>query len=220
MKRSIAEQRATCADTTRAEPTGTTENIPDSTLELIARLDPTFFSPTSAARRALAVDRPVNLGRHKRNCSICSHPERDTIEQSFLHWHSPEEIAEQFGLPDWSSVYRHVRAFGLFAERRRNIRYAVESIIERVHEIQVVTPSGFVSAVRAFTCINEEGEWVEPTKRVIVTHVSIAASPQQAEEGESGDSFAPPATEAKTAGPLYEAGGPAEKVEALKENPK
>ncbi len=194
--------------------------IPDSTLELIARLDPAFFSPTSAARRALAVDRPVSLGRHKRNCSICSHPERDAIEQSFLHWHSPEEIATQFGLRDWSAVYRHVRAFGLFAERRRNARYALESIIERAHEIQVVTPGGFVSAVRAFACINNEGEWVEPAKRVIVTHVSIAASPQQAGAGISEDSLATPETEAKTAAPSNEAEGPAEKVEALKENPK
>ena len=99
MRKSTAEERTTSPNTTRAERTGTGQGIPDSTLELITRLDPKFFSATSGARRALAQDRPVSLGRHKRNCSICSHPERDAIEQSFLHWHSPEEIATQFGLP-------------------------------------------------------------------------------------------------------------------------
>ena len=172
------------------------QTISDSTLELIARLDPSFPA-TSAARRALAQDRPVSLRRHQRKCSVCRHPERDAIELAFLHWHSPNEIAAQFGLPDWSSVYRHVRAFGLFAQRRRNSRFALESIIERVHEIPMVTPGSIVAAVRAYSRINKEGEWVEPPQHIIIKHVTTQSgeelaplapsrpegSPRQAEEG-------------------------------------
>jgi len=229
MTKNIADPKPTYParpDAGRGQSTESERGIPDSTLELIARLDPTF-SPTSAARRALAQDRPVSLGRHQRNCSICRHPDRDAIELAFLHWHSPEEIAAQFALPDWSSVYRHVRAFGLFAERRRNARFALESIIERVGEIQVVTPRSIVAAVRAFTRINNEGEWVEPPTQIIVTHVTVSedslaplaplapsrgeGSPPKAGEVGSEDSLVPPAAEENPAA----APGPAcpEKIE-------
>jgi hypothetical protein len=187
--------------------------IPDSTLELIARLDPTFF-PATSARRALAQDRPVSLGRHRRKCSVCQHPERDAIEEAFLHWHSPNEIAAQFGLPDWSSIYRHVRAFGLFADRRRNARFALENIIERANEIQVVTPSAIVAAARAFAHINKEGEWVDPPQHIVVTYVTV-----------SEDSLAPPAVEEKPAAqpaamPESEPKGRVEDAKAPKEEEK
>jgi hypothetical protein len=155
-------------------------------LELIARLD-RQFPATSPARRALAQDRPVSMGRHQRKCSVCRHPERHDIEQDFLHWRNPDEIAAQYGLSGWSSVYRHVRAFGLFAERRRNVRFALEYIIERVNEIEEVTPRGFLAAVHAFTRINKQGEWVEPPRHATVNHVR------------SENSLATPAVEAKPA---------------------
>jgi hypothetical protein len=33
--------------------------------------------------------KPVSLGRHRRACTICAHPERFEIEQAFVTWASP-----------------------------------------------------------------------------------------------------------------------------------
>lgn len=45
--------------------------------------------------------------RHQRKCAICRHPEREAIEELFVHWHSASSITDLFDLPDWSTVYRH-----------------------------------------------------------------------------------------------------------------
>jgi hypothetical protein len=76
-------------------------------------------------------DTSVSLGRHQRNCSICAHPQREEIEAGFIGWRSPAAIAEEFGLADRTSVYRHAHALGLFDKRKRNIRAALERIIEK-----------------------------------------------------------------------------------------
>jgi hypothetical protein len=47
----------------------------------------------------LRKERPVSLGRHRRACTICAHPERFEIEQAFVTWASPAAIAQQYGVP-------------------------------------------------------------------------------------------------------------------------
>ena len=73
-----------------------------------------------------AAERP-NLGRHAAICRICAHPRRQEIEEDFGR---PAQIAKDYGLADRSSVYRHVLALNLFPRRRRNVRAALERIIE------------------------------------------------------------------------------------------
>jgi len=80
-------------------------------------------------------EKQVSSGRHKRYCKICSHEKREEIEQGFISWKSPIVIAEDYGLADRMNVYRHATALGLFEKRRRNIRTALERIIERAHGI-------------------------------------------------------------------------------------
>jgi hypothetical protein len=109
--------------------------------------------------------KPVSLGRHRRNCSVCRHPERTEIEADFIAWRSPAALAQRYGLADRASVYRHANALGLFDKRRRNLRAALERLIERVDEVEV-TARAVVSAVVALARINAEGEWVEPSSRV------------------------------------------------------
>src|SRR5664279_1149618 len=93
-------------------------------------------------------DERVNLGRHQRACSVCAHQQREEIEAAFIGWRSPAAIAEEFGLADRTSVYRHAHALGLFPKRQRNIRAALERIIERASEVDV-TASAVVAAVQA-----------------------------------------------------------------------
>lgn len=112
--------------------------------------------------------RSPNLGRHKRNCTVCSHPQKDAIEADFVGWRSPAAIAAQYGLADRTSVYRHAHALGLFADRRRNVRAALERIIEQAGEVEV-NASAVVSAVQAYAKINANGRWVERSEQVNVT---------------------------------------------------
>jgi hypothetical protein len=90
----------------------------------------------------------VSLGRRQRACSVCAHQEREEIESDFVAWRSPAAIAEEYGLADRSSVYRHAHALGLFEKRQRNIRAALEKIIERAAEVDV-TATAVVAAVQA-----------------------------------------------------------------------
>ena len=108
------------------------------------------------------------MGAHTRRCNVCRHPDRKAIEHEFLRWRSPDKIAREYGIPDHSSIYRHVHATGIFARRRRAVRVALESVIECA-EIVKVTASSVVKAVHAYTHINEFGEWIKhPTKHIVI----------------------------------------------------
>ena len=110
-------------------------------------------------------NKPVNLGRHKRNCSVCAHEKCAEIEADFIDWKSPALIAEEFGLADRMNVYRHARALGLFEKRRRNVRAALEKIIEKAGEVEV-TSSAVVAAVQAYAKINADGQWIDRSEHV------------------------------------------------------
>ena len=110
-------------------------------------------------------DGAVSLGRHKRTCSVCRHEQCEEIESAFVGWRSPAAIAEEFELADRASVYRHAHALGLFEKRRRNIRAALERIIEKAGEVDV-TASAVVAAVQAYAKINAAGEWIDRTETV------------------------------------------------------
>ncbi|MGH9709270.1 MAG: hypothetical protein ACRD37_01830 [Candidatus Acidiferrales bacterium] len=114
---------------------------------------------------------------HERKCFICWHPERETIEEMFVHWHSPMSIYTRFMLRDRSTIYDHAHATGLFAKRRRNMRCALERIIERADE-RDISAHGIVAAIKAYASLTASGEWVEPARRVIYTSVS-APAPQR-----------------------------------------
>ena len=108
------------------------------------------------------------MGAHTRRCNVCRHPDRKAIEHEFLRWRSPDKIAREYGIPDHSSIYRHVHATGIFARRRKVVRVALESVIECAEMVKV-TASSLVKAVHAYTHINEFGEWIKhPTKHIVI----------------------------------------------------
>ena len=107
----------------------------------------------------------VNLARHKAQCTICAHAECAEIETGFVNWESPAKLAEQYGLADRTTVYKHAHALGLFEKRKRNVRAALERIIEKSGEVEV-TASAVVSAIQAYAKINAEGHWVERSEHV------------------------------------------------------
>jgi hypothetical protein len=125
-------------------------------------------------------DATVSLGRHQRNCSVCGHQQRDEIESAFIGWRSPAAIAEEYGLADRASVYRHAHALGLFEKRKRNIRAALERIIEKAGEVDV-TASAVVAAVQAYAKINAAGEWIDRTETVSLNDLFERMSTEELE---------------------------------------
>jgi len=119
---------------------------------------------TSMTRQA-KTGATVSLGRHKRTCCVCRHEQREEIESAFIAWRSPAAIAEDYGLADRTSVYRHAHALSLFPKRQRNIRAALERIIEKAGEVDV-TASAVVAAVQSYAKINAAGEWIDRTETV------------------------------------------------------
>ena len=103
--------------------------------------------------------KPVNLGRHAAECKICAHANCAEIEREFVGWAGANRIATTYGVSR-DGVYRHAHALDLFRKRQRNIRAALEKIIERAGEVDVNAAS-VVAAVSAYARINSRGEWVE-----------------------------------------------------------
>jgi hypothetical protein len=103
--------------------------------------------------------------RHRRKCSVCKHPEREAIEDEFLEWRSPQAIGAHYGIHK-NSIYCHAHAMGLFVRRRGNMRSALEILIEQA-EYARITGQTIINALRAYSCLQDDGRWVEPPTHVI-----------------------------------------------------
>jgi hypothetical protein len=122
----------------------------------------------------------ISLGRHSRNCTVCAHKYREEIEREFVNWTGAKTIAKEFGLRDRTAVYRHAHAFGLFAKRQRNVRAALEKIIERAGDVEV-TSAAVVAAVQAYAKINSQGQWVDRNEHVNVNELFERMSEEEME---------------------------------------
>ena len=113
-----------------------------------------------------------DLDRHARTCTICRSPHREAIEELFLHWIGFYSISMEYDVQR-SAFYRHAHATGLFALRRRNYRFALERLLENVDSTTShLSGDHIIRAVRACGRLNEEGQWVDPPQRIIVTRSS------------------------------------------------
>ncbi|HKV03980.1 MAG TPA: hypothetical protein VJO53_02610 [Candidatus Acidoferrales bacterium] len=117
-------------------------------------------------------DSATSLGRHERKCSVCNHPDRDAIEQEFLRWYAPEDIARDHDIPHASSIYRHAHATGLFERRSRTIRLALEPLIEQATGVEA-TADSVIRAIRTYAHLNGAGEWVNPPSHVVYHVVPV-----------------------------------------------
>jgi hypothetical protein len=116
--------------------------------------------------------------RHRRKCAVCNHPEREAIEELFIYWHSAGSIQDHFNLPDWSTLYRHAHAAGLYERRRHNIRAVLDHLLESADGVEA-TPMSIVAAVRAYACLTDSGAWLEPAKRVLYTTTYVSNASRQ-----------------------------------------
>jgi hypothetical protein len=85
-------------------------------------------------------------------------------------------IAHEFNAEGgYSAIYRHARALSLFKKRNLTLRSALEFVIEQSERI-VPTAEGLVKAIRAYTRINDVGEWIDTPTTHIVQVVAIPSA--------------------------------------------
>jgi len=110
----------------------------------------------------------IDLSHHERHCTICHHPERDAIEEAFCQWRNVKFIAREFNATGGpSAIYRHARALNLFKQRNLTLRSSLEFVIEQSERI-IPTAEGLVKAIRAYTRINDMGQWIDtPTTHIV-----------------------------------------------------
>jgi hypothetical protein len=116
---------------------------------------------TGSKKREDTVPSPA---RHESQCTICAHPQREEIDRDFVDWASSTRISKDYKLAR-TSLYRHAHATGLFPKRRKNVRTALEKIIERASEVKA-NAAAVVSAVQAYAKINSQGQWIDRSETV------------------------------------------------------
>jgi hypothetical protein len=117
------------------------------------------------------------LERHSRRCIICHHPERETIEEEFVHWRSPSRLAHDYKLSDYRTIYRHARAAGLLLQRRERLHSALDAFVESVDDV-TFTGDTILRAMRAYSCIDSHGRWTEIPTQVQFSTSTDAHPPQ------------------------------------------
>ena len=120
-------------------------------------------------------DKDLTQIRHEARCTICNHPDRNAIEQAFLHWEPPSRIAYEFKLGSRLAVYRHARTLGLFEQRVSKTRHVLAQVMEQAGSV-VPTADAVIRAVRAFSCLDDNGRWNEPRKEITITRRVIPAA--------------------------------------------
>jgi hypothetical protein len=135
----------------------------------------TLSAPVSDVASRLS--RP-DLAKHQARCSICKHDERERIDAAFLQWSRVINIVHDFKLPSRSCVYDHARAFNLFELRARNIRFALEHIVENVEDLKP-TAHAVIEAVKVLSHLDENGRWHRPAARVVVESQRLPRSSQR-----------------------------------------
>ena len=119
-------------------------------------------------------------GRHEANCRVCSHPQREEIETEWCAWGNTTRLAKEYALSR-DSFYRHCHALGLFDKRRRNLRAALERIVEQAESVEV-SASSVVAAATALAKLNAAGQWIDRTEQINLNSLFDRMTGQELEQ--------------------------------------
>jgi hypothetical protein len=117
-------------------------------------------------RRRRRVSQP-DLARHARKCTICRHKDRPAIDYDYLNWRSSGQITKEYALFHRMALHRHAEATGLSTLRKSRLCSVLDTIIEQAETVPV-TGTTILRAMRAYSCLTKNGDWVELPRRKIV----------------------------------------------------
>lgn len=102
--------------------------------------------------------------RHSERCSICKSLARDQIETEFCAWVPQKEIVRNHGIGR-GALHRHAAATGLYEKRDQNLKLVLSRFLERCGRVKP-TAASFVSAVVAYSKLDERGRTVDRTENM------------------------------------------------------
>ena len=161
--------------TKAASPKNQVERVPHSSSERSILVNKA--SRINRQRRLQKQLQALILERHSRRCIICHHPEREAIEEEFVHWRAPWKLSQDYKLNDYRTVYRHARAAGLLLQRRERLHSALDAFVESVDDV-TFTGDTILRAMRAYSCIDSHGRWTEIPTQVQFSTSTDAHPPQ------------------------------------------
>jgi hypothetical protein len=137
-------------------------------------------SALSTSPSATHKSKQVSLKYHRLRCQICKHACGQLIEEAFLQWRSPRVIMHCFGIKTETTIYHHAHALGLFPLRCRNLQHALGNIIEDADTLHPAA-NDILRAIYALAHINDQGQWLYPTKKseVVASSNRSPASPSR-----------------------------------------
>ncbi len=128
----------------------------------------------------------ASLRRHQSQCSICSHPQRQEVEDAWLDWDNTTELASKYGF-DRHAFYRHAHALGLFQERQKQRKRLYEKGLERM-DITSFSASAIVKLLQQYESICQR----EEAKQAASLPAQAALDPVSVQEAEvSGENGSP-----------------------------
>ena len=122
----------------------------------------------------------ANLARHQSQCSICTHPERESIEDEWVNWGNTTMISERYKVSR-DAVYRHARYRDLYRQRQKNWKGTLEKIIERL-DMTPLSGSVILSAIREYAKLDAAEQKAQP--RQSEERAGTEAKPQDKPEAE------------------------------------
>jgi hypothetical protein len=84
-------------------------------------------------------------------------------------------------VPQRQTLWRHANAMGLTEKCKRNVRAALERIIERVEGVEV-TGSTVVSLSRSIARSTRAGQWIDRTEQVSLNDLFDRMSREELED--------------------------------------
>jgi hypothetical protein len=102
----------------------------------------------------------ANLVRHQAQCKICSSPHCQAIEEKWVNWGNTTQIADCYHFTR-DAIYRHAHALNLFEKRQKNLKSALEKMIERL-DMATITGPTILSAVKEYRKLTSEEEKAAP----------------------------------------------------------
>jgi hypothetical protein len=133
----------------------------------------------------------ASLRRHQSQCSICSHPQRQEIEDAWLNWANTIELAEKYRF-DRHAFYRHAHALALFRERQKQRMRLYEKGLERL-DLTLLRGPDLVKLLRDYFALCAGEEEAKQAASLPVQAVLDPVSVQEAEvSAENGSALEEP----------------------------
>jgi hypothetical protein len=98
----------------------------------------------------------TSFGRHRAQCGVCRHPNREEIEREWVSWANPTLLAERFKLSR-DALYRHAKAADLVRKRQENRKGSLERMLERA-DLASISGSTIMFAFKAYESLCERVE--------------------------------------------------------------